>query len=549
MRFFLIALTVSIFDMAAQRPASPLDFPLQLSGSYCDLRANHFHAGIDLRTQGTEGHAVHAILDGYISKITVSPWGYGNAVYICHPNDSLMTVYGHLQRFIPPIAGMVKERQYEDESFAVSLEFAQGELPVRQGDIFAYSGNTGSSGGPHLHLEMRDLRNNDVLDPLVWYKTRIIDSRKPELLGLMLYPLEGKGVINGKQAPVKIDLEAPQAWGETCVGIRAVDRMDGTNFSYGVKYISLTVDSLEIFRFSADRFSFAESYCINSHIDYSKYLESREFYLKTFVEPTVNPRFISARNSGIINIKEERDYSVKLFLSDIYGNTLQKSFKIRGKKQPLAPVDTVGAHLLKYFSAHTYSDSAMSVFFPENSLYNSILLKPSQKDSTAFFSAIHQLNDRTLPLRKEARLSVRVNRNVSAVDVQQLGIVSISRISGRRAWLGGKYNNGLIEANISETGIYAVSIDSIAPKIQPVEKEKWKSSRQITIRITDNFSGIATFRGEIDGKYALFEYEPKKSLITYRFDEEKLTPGYHRLRLTVSDRCGNSTEYNYSFTY
>ncbi|HCC50908.1 MAG TPA: M23 family peptidase, partial [Porphyromonadaceae bacterium] len=271
-------------------------FPIQLSGGFCDLRANHFHAGIDFRTKGTEGHTLHAVNKGYISRISVSPRGYGLAVYITHPEDSLITVYGHMQRFTDRIAGMVKNKQYENESYAVDFNIAPDVLPVKRGDLIGYSGNSGSSGGPHLHFEVRDLRNNNLLDPLVYYKSRVPDTKKPQVKGLMIYPVEGKGIVNGSNRKQKIEVkndphENPvistsiEAWGKIGLGIRTVDRMNGTSFSYGVKDILQTVDSVETFRSYADSFSHEESRSINSYTDYAEWSQNRVFYIKTFVEP------------------------------------------------------------------------------------------------------------------------------------------------------------------------------------------------------------------------------------------------------------------------
>jgi hypothetical protein len=547
------------FRTAAQQLSSPLDFPIQLSGGFCDLRAHHFHAGIDFRTGGSEGHALHAVKEGYISRISVSPWGYGLAVYITHPADSLMTVYGHMQRFTGRMTGMVKDRQYENESYAVDFSVEPDVLPVKQGDLIGYSGNSGSSGGPHLHFEVRDLRNNDLLDPLAYYKSRVPDTKKPQVKGLMIYPVEGKGTVNGSSRRQKIEFKsdphenpvirtAIEAWGEIGLGIRAADRMDGTGFSYGIKDILQTVDSVETFRSYADRFSHGESGDINSYTDYAEWSRNRVFYIKTFVEPGCRLRLVASRNAGIININEERIYRVMITLSDIYGNTCRVPVHIKGKRQDIAPADTAGSHRMRWYEGNTFRSEGILLNIPQNSLYDNVNMHYGISSLKGYQSAVHTLHRIPVPFHRPAQLSIRVDSVHESIPDGQLGIVKISP-GGQRAWIGGTYRDGWMDAEIRETGDYAVAYDATPPVITPVDPEKWRERKQIRIRLSDNLSGISSYRGEIDGRYALFGFDGKNALLAYDFDSERLHPGYHRLTLSVTDRCGNRSVYGYAFTW
>ena len=562
----------------AQNLSNPFDFPMQLSGGFCELRANHYHAGIDFRTNSSEGHAMHAVQQGYISRISVSPWGYGLAVYITHPDDSLITVYGHMQEYILPIAEFVKKKQYEYESYNVDLKFEPGILPVKQGDLIGYSGNSGNSGGPHLHFEVRDMLTNDYFDPLVFYKSFIPDTRKPLVRGLKIYPIEGKGMVNGSNKKRNIEFkldknENPvisgtlEAWGEVGLAVRAVDRMNGTSFSYGIKDILQTVDDVETYRSYTDRFSFDESKYINSYTDYEEWSEKRIFYIKTFVEPGNCTQFVASRNSGIININEERIYNVIITLTDIYGNACKVPIKIKGKKQEIAPPDTIGTNLMRWYDYNTFNAKGIQLSIPRNSLYSSVYMhynsigtidttieknssatnKPSTKSE--FYSSVHVLHKSPVPLHNPARLSIHLDSVTVPVNTEQFGIVRLSGTNGRMSWIGGTYRDEWIDAEINELGMYTVACDTIPPVIRPVEREMWRGKKKISIHITDNLSGISTYRGEINGKYALFKYDGKNSLITYDFDDERLHPGYHRLKLTVTDRCGNISSYEHSFSW
>ena len=561
---FLFAL--NLMQTKAQQLSNPFDFPMQLSGGFCDLRAHHYHAGIDFRTKSSEGHAMHAVQRGYISRISVSPWGYGLAVYITHPDDSLMTVYGHLQRFTPRMAEFVKKKQYENESFSVDLKFEPGILPVKQGDLIGYSGNTGNSGGPHLHFEVRDMRTNDLIDPLVFYKSYIPDTRKPVVRGLKIYPVEGKGAVNGSNKKQNIEFkpdknENPvisttlEAWGEIGLSVRAVDRMDGTGFSYGIKDILQTVDEVETFRSYTNRFSLDESRYINSYTDYEGWSDKRTFYIKTFVDPGNRTQFIASRNSGIINIDEERVYNVVITLTDIYGNARKVPIKIKGKKQEITPPDTIGTKLLRWYDYNSFDAKGIQLTVPRNSLYNSVYMhykSVSAKDTfktNKFYASVHVLHKSPVPLHNPARLSIHLDSASVSVNTEQLGIVKLSGSNGRMSWIGGIYRDEWIDADISELGTYTIACDTTPPVIRPVDTNKWRERKKISIILTDNLSGVATYRGEINGKYALFEHDGKNALITYDFDGEKLHPGYHRLKLTVTDGCGNKSYYEHSFSW
>ena len=544
----------------AQQLSNPFDFPMQLSGGFCDLRADHFHAGIDFRTRSSEGHAIHSVRPGYISRVTVSPWGYGLAVYVTHPEDKLITVYGHLQRYTRNIEAFVKKKQYENESYNVDLKFEPGILPVKQGDIIGYSGNSGGSGGPHLHFEVRDMQTNELIDPLEFYKSRIPDKRKPLVRGLKIYPIEGNGMVNGsnKKQNIMFKLDKNEnpvisdkieAWGEIGLSIRAIDRMDGTGFSYGIKDILQTVDNVETFRSTTDRFALSESKYINSYTDYEEWAEKRVFYIKTFVDPGNRSQFVASRNSGKIIINEERTYNVVITLTDIYGNTCKVPVNIKGKKQEIAKPDTIGSRLLRWYDYNSFRSKGIQLEIQRNSLYNSVYMHYNTSTSYDFYSLIHVLHRSPVPLHNPARLSIHLNSDPSPLSTEQLGIVRLSGINDKLSWIGGTYRDEWIDAEINELGSYTVACDTTPPLIRPTDINRWREKKKISIRITDNLSGISTFKGEINGNYALFEYDAKNALITYDFDEERLHPGYHRLKLTVTDRCGNKSYFEHSFTW
>ena len=337
----------------AQQLRKPMDIPVLLSGNFGELRSNHFHSGIDFKTQGVEGKPIHSVQDGYVSRISVSPWGYGNGLYITHP-DGTTTVYGHLQKFSQKITAYLKEKQYEQESFNVNLSLTPDELPVKEGELVALSGNTGSSGGPHLHFEVRDTETEEPMDPIEYYKDLIKDTQAPKIQGIMVYSMPGKGVVNGSRRKLELKPVTAkngkqtltgkiEAWGEIGLAVKGYDYMDNTSNIYGIKDITLTADSQVIFHSNLDRFAFDETRYLNSFTDFEEWKEHRSFYIKSFVDPGNRLRFIESLNRGILTIDEPRTYHLTYKLADAFGNTTQLSIRIEGKEQPIPEIDTENA--------------------------------------------------------------------------------------------------------------------------------------------------------------------------------------------------------------
>ena len=542
-------------SIAAQALRNPFDFPILLSGSFGELRSNHFHSGIDFKTQGAEGKAIHAVQAGYVARIAVSPWGYGNALYLAHP-DGTTTVYGHLQRFNARIAAYLKEQQYAQERFQVDLSLTPDQIPVEAGEVVAWSGNTGSSGGPHLHFEVRDTESEEVLDPLERYIDQVTDTRPPSIQGLLVVPMPGKGVVNGSARKLKPALVTAkngkqqvqgriEAWGEIGLAVRANDYMDHTTNVYGVRVIRLSVDSTEIFHSDLDRFAFSETRYLNSLVDYEEWQTNHAFYMRSFVEPGNRLRFLEAEERGILRIDEPRTYQVLYTLADLAGNTTHLSFQIEGKPQAIPQPDTTGVEWFHWQSENRFGAKGIRLTIPRGNLYNDVPFRYSvERDSNAL-AAIHRLHDKPVALHQRARLSLFLQHDTLA-DKRQYGVVRLQK--GRATWIGGTYRKGWIDAEIRELGDYTLRQDTQPPRITPLRPKQGGAARRLQFRLTDNLSGVERYRGEIDGHYALFEMDAK-SVITYRFDPDRLARGKHQLKLTVVDACGNEAVHTETFVW
>lgn len=539
----------------AQQLRKPMDIPVLLSGNFGELRSNHFHSGIDFKTQGVEGKPIHSVQDGYVSRISVSPWGYGNGLYITHP-DGTTTVYGHLQKFSQKITAYLKEKQYEQESFNVNLSLTPDELPVKEGELVALSGNTGSSGGPHLHFEVRDTETEEPMDPIEYYKDLIKDTQAPKIQGIMVYSMPGKGVVNGSRRKLELKPVTAkngkqtltgkiEAWGEIGLAVKGYDYMDNTSNIYGIKDITLTADSQVIFHSNLDRFAFDESRYLNSFTDFEEWKEHRSFYIKSFVDPGNRLRFIESLNRGILTIDEPRTYHLTYQLADAFGNTTRLSIQIEGKEQPIPEVDTENTELFHWWSDNRFGVKGIRLTIPKGNLYDDLYFRYSVKEDSTALGATHILHNKPVAFHKSAKLSLRLQTD-TLENKQQYGIVRLQ--NGRRSWTGGVYRNGWVDADIKEMGSYTLGQDLVPPTITPLNPATWVSKQAIALRLSDNLSGVQTYRGEIDGQYVLFEMN-SKSVITYHFDKERLARGKHTLKLVVTDACGNQSTYTYPFTW
>jgi len=552
---FILLLTVKIHAQYE----SPLKIPLYLSGNFGELRNNHFHSGIDFKTQGVINKPIYSIEDGYISRISVSPGGFGLALYVTHPSTGQVSVYGHLESFIPEIADYVKEKQYEQESYRVNLFPGEGTFNVKKGGLIAYSGNTGSSGGPHLHFEIRDAVTENVIDPLYYYKNKMEDKVSPELRGIAVYPVQGEGVVNGSRDPLRQNIQktkqgqyqslktAINVWGKIGVGVKAYDKMTGTQNIYGVRIIRLFVDNNKLFESEIHTFSFDQTRMLNSFIDFEDWRLNKSFFMKSFVEPGNKLPFYKVENGGYLTINEERTYNIRYELEDIYGNKTDYKFQITGKKQPI-PELKKGSLYMAWNEDNYYISDNFTFTIPKGNLYDDFIFVLKKVQSDRYDSDLFVVNDVPVPLHNEGRMRIALKTD-TLQNKSQYGIISIDR--DKQNWIGGSYEDGKISVPIREIGYtYAVASDNNAPDITPVQPEKWEKESTIKIKVTDDLSGVLSCKGMIDGKYTLFGNDMKSPVYTYKFDPERLEKGKkHELTFTAADACGNTSEYKTEFYY
>ena len=525
---------------------SPFDFPLLLSGNFGELRANHFHGGVDFKTQGVVGKPIRCIADGYISRVTVTPGGYGQAVYITHDNG-YTSVHGHLHRFMAEVQQVVEAYQYEHETFAVDLKFEADRFPLKQGEVFALAGNEGYSFGPHLHMEIRKTDTEEYIDPLQFYTDLLKDTTAPRATHVMLYPQAGKGVVNGSPKKKVLALNGQQgtvtAWGRIAAGIKAYDYMDGTSNNYGVRSVTLLVDSVEVFRSTVDGFLPDENRMINAWTDYEEYATRNSWFMRSQILPGNTWRMLQADDEGgVVTINEERPYRFCYVLEDLYGNRRTYRFVVQGKEQAIEPLHK-GKHFLKWNQGNVIQQPGMELVIPKGMLYEDVDLNCRVIADSLDISFDYQLHDKPVPLHAGCPLVIGV-RNYPVADMSKYYVARKYR--GRKSSAGGSFKEGYMHTSIRELGTYSVEVDTVAPRVIPLNKPQWKTGN-IQFKIRDAETGIKDYKVLVDGKFVLFKFASKNATLSCMHPSRIKRGVKHRMEVVVTDYCGNVTREEYQF--
>lgn len=534
----------------------PMKIPFVITANFGELRTNHFHTGLDMRAPVNT--PVYAVDSGYVSRISVSSGGYGNALYIDHPSSGITTVYGHLNSFAPEIEKKLKEGQQKLGFYAVDLYFSPDDIPVKRGELVARSGNRGSSGGPHLHFEVRDTRSERPLDPLKYYKNRLKDTRSPliQCIAVMPYP----GVAGESRASVyevhssggtsiKRVKEPVRAWGKIILGVKAYDYVTGMSNIYGVRSVKLFKDGELIYSSQIDTLDFALGRMINTYVDYREWMENRSFIMRSYVSPGNKlPFYKSVVDNGVVDINEERNYEFTYELSDLYGNTETCRFTVRGDKNcETRKAERQG--MVGYDASFEIKGEDFLFQVPENATYED--WAPSygvqQCDKTGCYSMKHTVSPQYLPLDKPCRISIKVD-NDTVLQKSQYYIADATKRRGKVGYyhLHTSYSDGWVSARCYNMGSYVVLRDSLPPVITPLAV----SGGEIRFKVVDRESGVKFFRGEIDGKPVIFQSDCKDNIARYRIDPTLFPRGKkHHVKFTAIDNCRNESSYESSLLF
>lgn len=538
--------------------APPVAGPIHLTGTCGELRPDHFHAGADI--DGRVGDAVFAAADGYVDRIRVQESGYGNVMYVKHPNG-YTTVYAHLDRFAPEIQRFVRENQYRLERFEVELTPPDAMFRVKKGQEIAKLGNTGGSTGPHLHYEVRS-PSGKTINPLLC-GLPVTDNVAPDLRDMKIYFLgENREVLGSKAFPLLKDKKGVIGLEDDTVGIggwrigfavKTYDHTTGHRNDNGVFSVALWADEQLAFEWKAEAFDFDETRYLNAHIDYSAKRRYGAWFHRCFVLPGDKlSNYTPTPTMGAIQIYQDKPVKIRIKISDASGNSNTLIFWVIRNENAMETFTSEPYQFELPYDADSRIDlDGFSMAMTKGTIYEKLAFQYSTTpdESSGIYSPMHHLHDDRTPVHKYFDLSIRPGN--LPPELRNKAVIANCN-EGRPDNCGGTWQGEMLKTRVRNFGDYCIMADTVAPAIKPVIfAADMRKKNSMAFRISDNFaiSGTADgmrYRGTVDGKWILFEYDKKRARLTYDFDEH-VGPGEHVLKLAVTDDKGNERVFEGKF--
>lgn len=534
---------------------NPLDVPINLSGNFGELRPNHYHMGIDLKTQQKENLNVYAAAEGYISRIKIEPGGFGRAIYITHPNG-YTTLYAHLNNFAAKIDAYVKQQQYEQESWRVTLEIPPHRFPVKRGEFIAFSGNTGGSQAPHLHFEIRRTEGDINVNPLL-FGLPLKDNVPPKILRLAIFdrtksvyeqspkiiPVKASGATKYITSPGIIKVSSPLI----SFAITAYDTHTGSSNLNGIFEASLEVNDEEQETFIMDNISYNTTRYLNAHIDY-KYKTTGGAYLQHLSELPgyINSIYANGNGKGVIDISDGDIYDIIIEVADTEGNTVKLDTKIQYDNKYIHTPDPPGK-LFYPLMLDGFETDNCEFYIGEKCLYDSVHIKYANAASgnPEVVSDIHTIGAGYVPLQESFLIRIKPDIGYNAADSQR--IVMQWTQGNKTAVQKVQWQNEWAAARFRDFGNFYLIRDTVPPVIVApfVNGANLSKVSRIVFSVKDNLPGVKNVRAELDGKWLRFTNDKGRNFIYY-FDE-KCAIGAHTLKISAEDEAGNKVNHEYAF--
>jgi murein DD-endopeptidase MepM/ murein hydrolase activator NlpD len=533
---------------------NPLNIPIQLSGNFGELRPNHYHMGLDLKTQKKENLPVFAAADGYIARIKIEPAGFGRAIYINHPNG-FTTLYAHLNNFNPRLEAWLKEQQYSLQSWGVFLELTPDLFPVKKCELLAYSGNTGGSQAPHLHFEIRQTNGDINLNPIL-FGLPIPDNVKPTILRLAVYdrtrsvyeqsprifPVK-KSAADYVTTPAVITVNSPKI----SFAITSYDTHTGSSNLNGIFESVLYIDGRPVSGFQMNKISYNDTRYLNAHIDY-RVKSAGGAYLQHLSDL---PGYLNSvyQGDGVILLQDGETRTVDIETLDGNGNTSKLSFKIRYQEPAVRNIQAVNGKMFYPLMLDGFESPDCEFFIGEKCLYDSVHIRYASAVSAnpSAVSGVHSIGTSYIPLQEPYLIRIKPNRVLTPQEQSRTVMQwyagarsDVQKVEWQQQWAGGRFR---------DFGSYQLIVDEVPPVIVPVgftNGSDLRKSSRLVFTVKDNMGRFKNVKTELDGKWLRFTNDKGRTFI-YIFDE-KCPPGTHELKISTEDEAGNTTSNIYRFT-
>ena len=548
---FLILTSLFLNSFLAQEHfntfRSPVGIPISLSGNFGELRSNHFHTGLDIKTNGSINYRIYAIDTGYVSRINISHWGYGKAIYIDHPNG-FTSVYAHLNHFPEKIEKIIRQKQYELHQESITYYLDSSQILVSKGEIIAFSGNSGSSSGPHLHFEIRETQSEHPVNPQQ-FNFEILDNRPPVISQLKVYNFPNKSInllCSEKVFTLKkfknsyrinndsiISLSGPFG-----IGVAAADYYTNSSNLCGIYSIKMYVDEVLKYDLKFDELDFDNNHQINIHKDFNAYQEHRHKIHQLFIHPNNELKIYNrSLGNGLIDFKDSSIHKVKIRVADFNNNYSELNFYFLHKDSSSC-LDNKND-----FNKYIFSqDSNWRISLDSNSFYNFPKIKMKSQINNVEIT-------NNLPAKNQFILSMKITPEYSPY-IEKTFMANITK-KGNILNKNGKIDEKWISAEVKKMGTYQLIIDTVAPKIIHLGNNRLKKINQsLNFKIADDLSGVENYDVYIDEQWVLSNYSYKTSKLHVPLDKyARITKGEHNCRLLISDERNNKSSLDFKFKF